>query len=132
MQLQGRQKPSRRSYSGVPVLRSVVVSLEAQYVDHLACDRLHTYSRLIPGFLPTLITTTAILGHTPQEPPHNMAEPGIGIPVSTVKQYKPYFIPQEIQELCEKTRGKMSVSQEEKTRQHACTFIGAIGAKIGL
>lgn len=61
-----------------------------------------------------------------------MAEHGIGIPVSTVKLHKPYFTPQQVQDLCEKTRGKMSVSQEEKVRQHACKFIEAVGAKIGL
>lgn len=60
-----------------------------------------------------------------------MAEHGIGIPVSTVKLHKPYFTPQQVQDFCEKTRGKLSISQEEKTRQHACTFIEAVGAKIG-
>ncbi|KAF9777636.1 cyclin-like protein [Thelephora terrestris] len=60
-----------------------------------------------------------------------MAESRIGIPVSTVKLHKPYFTPQQVQDLCEKTRGKLSISQEEKTRQHACTFIEAVGAKIG-
>ena len=61
-----------------------------------------------------------------------MTEPGIGIPISTVKLHKPYFTPQQIQDLSEKTRGKLSLSQEEKARQHACTFIEAVGAKIGL
>ena len=124
--------------AGVVVSGSVVSCwmLDSWRVDHLFViiftPHLVSNSRPTPGFLPVLTTTIVLLGHTPQVLLHNMAEPGIGIPVSTVKEYKPYFIPQEIQELCEKTRGKMSVSQEEKTRQHACTFIGAIGAKIGL
>jgi len=48
------------------------------------------------------------------------------------KYYKPYFTPSEIEYLSEKQRGKQSATQEEKTRQSACTFIEAMGARIGL
>ncbi|CAL1712899.1 unnamed protein product [Somion occarium] len=43
----------------------------------------------------------------------------------------PYFTPLEIEQLSEKQRGKLSLSQEEKARQQACAFIEAVGAKIG-
>ena len=70
--------------------------------------------------------------HIPLVIARKMVESGTGIPISTVKLHKPYFTPQQVQDLCEKTRGKLSISQEEKARQHACTFIEAVGAKIGL
>jgi len=106
-------------------------------VDHLSPVRVIVTSRSRP---PSQIctsrlgptTTTTLLRHIPQVLAQNMAESGIGIPISTVKLHKPYFTPQQVQDLCEKTRGKLSVSQEEKVRQQACTFIEAVGAKIGL
>ena len=96
-------------------------SAGGSFVDRTRCTRISRLEVSIAfGFW--LLTNT----------PHQMAEPGTGIPVSTVKLHKPYFTPQQVHELCEKTRGKLSISQEEKARQHACTFIEAVGARIGL
>lgn len=47
------------------------------------------------------------------------------------RYYHPYFSPVEIEALSTKQRGKLSTSQEEKQRQQACTFIEAVGARIG-
>jgi hypothetical protein len=54
------------------------------------------------------------------------------IPTSSSKYHHPYFTPAEVEYLSEKQRGKLSVTQEEKTRQQACGFLEAVGAKIGL
>lgn len=54
------------------------------------------------------------------------------IPASHVKYHLPYFTPAEVEQLSDKQRGKLSVTQEEKARQQACGFIEAVGAKIGL
>ena len=94
----------------------------------VVCDLRLSSSRL--GFTSHAWVDTATTALTGTRTP--MTEPGIGIPISTVKLHKPHFTPQLVQDLCEKTRGKFSVSQEEKVRQHACTFIEAVGAKIGL
>ena len=94
----------------------------------VVCDLRLSSSRL--GFTSHAWVDTATTALTGTRTP--MAESGIGIPISTVKPHKPYFTPQQVQDLCEKTRGKFSVSQEAKVRQHACTFIEAVGAKIGL
>ncbi|EPQ54470.1 cyclin-like protein [Gloeophyllum trabeum ATCC 11539] len=52
-------------------------------------------------------------------------------PASQSKHHHPYFTPSEVDRLSEKQRGKLSVTQEERSRQQACSFIEAIGAKIG-
>ena len=54
------------------------------------------------------------------------------MPASSSKYYHPYFTPAEIEYLSEKQRGKQSVTQEEKVRQSACTFLETIGARVGL
>jgi CTD kinase subunit beta len=46
--------------------------------------------------------------------------------------HHPYFTAQEIVSLSDKQRGKLSVTQEDKVRQQACTFAEAVGARIGL
>ncbi|KAF7985578.1 hypothetical protein HWV62_3859 [Athelia sp. TMB] len=53
------------------------------------------------------------------------------LPASSSKYHHPYFTPAEVDYLSEKQRGKLSVTQEERTRQQACGFLEAIGAKIG-
>lgn len=54
------------------------------------------------------------------------------IPASHIKYHFPYFTPAEVEQLSEKQRGKLSVTQEERARQQACGFVEAVGAKIGL
>ncbi|KZT11898.1 cyclin-like protein [Laetiporus sulphureus 93-53] len=51
--------------------------------------------------------------------------------VSHIKYHLPYFTPAEVDQLADKQRGRLSVTQEEKIRQQACGFIEAVGAKIG-
>jgi hypothetical protein len=63
---------------------------------------------------------------------HNRAQSPSQIPASSSKYHHPYFTPAEVEYLSEKQRGKLSVTQEEKTRQQACGFLEAVGAKIGL
>jgi len=53
------------------------------------------------------------------------------LPASNVKYHLPYFTPAEVEQLSERQRGKLSISQEEKARQQACSFIESVGAKIG-
>ncbi|OCH84912.1 cyclin-like protein [Obba rivulosa] len=53
------------------------------------------------------------------------------LPASHVKYHLPYFTPTEVEQLSDKQRGKLSVTQEERARQQACGFIEAVGAKIG-
>ncbi|OAX39803.1 cyclin-like protein [Rhizopogon vinicolor AM-OR11-026] len=53
------------------------------------------------------------------------------LPTSFSKYHHPYFTSAEIQHLSEKQRGKLSATQEEKSRQQACAFIEAVGSKIG-
>ncbi len=48
------------------------------------------------------------------------------------KYYYPYFSHQDIEFLSEKQRGKQTVTQEEKIRQSACTFIESVGSRVGL
>ncbi|EAU86072.2 hypothetical protein CC1G_07151 [Coprinopsis cinerea okayama7 len=52
-------------------------------------------------------------------------------PASTSRYHHPYFTPAELEHLSEKQRGKLSVTQEEKTRQNACSFIDAMSTRIG-
>ena len=66
----------------------------------------------------------------PQALVRKMTEPGTGIPIPTAKPHEQYFIPQQVQDLCKTTRGKLSISQE-KVRQRACTFVEVVGGKIG-
>lgn len=54
------------------------------------------------------------------------------LPASSSKYHHPYFTPAEVDYLSEKQRGKLSFTHEEKTRQQACGFLEAVGAKIGL
>jgi CTD kinase subunit beta len=51
---------------------------------------------------------------------------------SRTQHYRPYFSEEEVQQLSEKQRGKLSQTQEERARQQACAFIDAIGARLGL
>ncbi|KAI0822015.1 cyclin-like protein [Trametes gibbosa] len=53
------------------------------------------------------------------------------IPANHLKFHHPYFTPQEIERLSDKQRGKLSITQEEKARQQACSFIDAVGLGIG-
>ena len=55
-----------------------------------------------------------------------------GIGNNFVKYHLPYFTPVEVEQLSEKQRGKLSVTQEERARQLACGFIENVGAKLGL
>jgi len=48
------------------------------------------------------------------------------------KYYHPYFTPAEIEYLSEKQRGKQTVTQEDKIRQSACTFLETMGVRVGL
>jgi CTD kinase subunit beta len=52
--------------------------------------------------------------------------------LSHVKRFKPYFPPEQVEQLSAKQRGKLSVSREEKSRQQACGFIDAVGVRCGL
>lgn len=54
------------------------------------------------------------------------------LPTPNIKYHFPYFTPAEVEQLSDKQRGKLSISQEEKLRQQSCGFIEAVGAKIGL
>lgn len=54
------------------------------------------------------------------------------IPASHLKYHLPYFTPTEIEQLSERQRGKLSLSQEERARQQACGYIEAVSTKIGL
>lgn len=51
---------------------------------------------------------------------------------STSRFHHPYFTPAEVEFLAEKQRGKLSHTQEEKTRQSACSLLEAMGTRIGL
>lgn len=53
-------------------------------------------------------------------------------PTFHTKHHHPYFTPLQVDILSTKQRGKLSTSQEEKQRQQACSFIEAIGGRIGL
>ncbi|PAV16818.1 cyclin [Pyrrhoderma noxium] len=57
--------------------------------------------------------------------PHSPSQ----IPASRVKYHHPYFSPAEVEHLSEKQRGKLS--NQEKLKQQACSFIEAVGTKIG-
>ncbi|OBZ71402.1 CTD kinase subunit beta [Grifola frondosa] len=61
----------------------------------------------------------------------NLRDSPSQIPASHLKYHLPYFTPAEVEQLSDKQRGKLSVTQEEKARQQACGFIEAVGAKIG-
>ncbi|KAL1410333.1 RNA polymerase II C-terminal domain kinase beta subunit [Vanrija albida] len=50
---------------------------------------------------------------------------------STIKRYRPYFHPAEVERLSAKQRGKLSVSREERARQQACALIDAVGMRCG-
>ncbi|PCH40239.1 cyclin-like protein [Wolfiporia cocos MD-104 SS10] len=50
---------------------------------------------------------------------------------SHIKFHLPYFTTTETEQLSDKQRGKLSVTQEEKARQQACGFVEAVGARIG-
>ncbi|KAH8104709.1 cyclin-like protein [Cristinia sonorae] len=54
-----------------------------------------------------------------------------GVSTNQVKYHLPYFTPAEVEQLSEKQRGKLSVTQEERARQLACGFIENVGAKLG-
>ncbi|KAI0755147.1 cyclin-like protein [Daedaleopsis nitida] len=62
---------------------------------------------------------------------YKYGDPPSLIPASNFKYHLPYFTADEVQQLSEKQRGKLSVTQEEKARQQACGFIEAIGSDIG-
>ncbi|EJD43880.1 cyclin-like protein [Auricularia subglabra TFB-10046 SS5] len=47
------------------------------------------------------------------------------------KRYQAYYTPAQVESLAATTRGKLTVAQEEKLRQQACTFIDAVGARMG-
>lgn len=63
---------------------------------------------------------------------YKYGDPPSLIPASNFKYHLPYFTADEVQQLSEKQRGKLSATQEEKARQQACGFIEAIGSDIGL
>ncbi|KIY50672.1 cyclin-like protein [Fistulina hepatica ATCC 64428] len=52
-------------------------------------------------------------------------------PISSSKYFHPYFTPAEVESLSAKQRGKLSVSQEERIRQTACSFLETLGSRIG-
>lgn len=51
---------------------------------------------------------------------------------SHIKHHRPYFTPAQVERLSAKQRGKLSLSREERARQHACGFIDAVGVRSGL
>ena len=53
-------------------------------------------------------------------------------PTFHTKHHHPYFTASQVEILSTKQRGKLSTAQEEKQRQQACSFIEAIGGRIGL
>ncbi|KAL1667449.1 cyclin-like protein [Schizophyllum commune] len=52
-------------------------------------------------------------------------------PLSSSKYHLPYFSPSEVTILSAKQRGKFSIHQEERQRQNACSFLEAMGGRIG-
>ncbi|TRM64209.1 cyclin-like protein [Schizophyllum amplum] len=52
-------------------------------------------------------------------------------PLSSSKYHLPYLSPSEVLFLSEKQRGKFSIQQEERQRQNACSFLEAMGGRIG-
>ncbi|KXN93288.1 CTD kinase subunit beta [Leucoagaricus sp. SymC.cos] len=62
---------------------------------------------------------------------HSRAQSPASLPASTLKVYHPYFVPTDTEHLASRTRGKLSHSQEEKSRQNACGFLEIMGARIG-
>jgi CTD kinase subunit beta len=53
-------------------------------------------------------------------------------PTLSTRNHRPYYSPEEVDILSEKQRGKLSLNQEEKARQRACSLIEAVGTRIGL
>ncbi|KAF8073747.1 cyclin-like protein [Lyophyllum atratum] len=62
---------------------------------------------------------------------HSRGQSPTQLPASSSKYHHPYFTPAEVKYLSEKQRGKLTETQEEKTRQSACGFLEALGARIG-
>ncbi|KAL1727158.1 cyclin-like protein [Schizophyllum commune] len=58
-------------------------------------------------------------------------EPTPRPPLSSSKYHLPYFSPSEVAILSAKQRGKFSQHQEERQRQNACSFLEAMGGRIG-
>ncbi|KAH7098862.1 cyclin-like protein [Auriculariales sp. MPI-PUGE-AT-0066] len=48
-----------------------------------------------------------------------------------VRNYHAYYTPAQITKRSESTRGKLTESQEERMRQQACTFVDAVGCRMG-
>lgn len=57
---------------------------------------------------------------------------GAVVPNSKTRNYRPYFTVEDVNSLGQKQRGGMSEDSQEKTRQLACSFIEAIGLRMGL
>ena len=75
--------------------------------------------------------------HSPEpsgtmDAPFGPTDSPFGVATNHVKHHLPYFTPSEVEVLSEKQRGKLSVTQEERSRQLACGFIENVGAKLGL
>ncbi|KAG5650475.1 hypothetical protein H0H81_012127 [Sphagnurus paluster] len=62
---------------------------------------------------------------------HSRGQSPTHLPASLIKHHHPYFTPAEVKYLSEKQRGKLTETQEEKTRQSACGFLEALGARVG-
>ena len=54
------------------------------------------------------------------------------VPNSKTRRYRPYFTVEDVVNLSQKQRGAMSEDSQEKTRQLACSFMEAIGLRMGL
>jgi CTD kinase subunit beta len=53
-------------------------------------------------------------------------------PKFITRHHRPYFSLPEAETLSEKQRGKLSLNQDEKERQRACSLIEAVGTRMGL
>jgi hypothetical protein len=67
-----------------------------------------------------------------ESPPKSSINPVTIVPNSKTRRYRPYFTVEDLVVLSQKQRGAMSEDSQEKTRQLACSFMEAIGLRMGL
>jgi hypothetical protein len=53
-------------------------------------------------------------------------------PNLSTRHHRPYYTPEELDILSEKQRGRLSINQDEKERQRACSLMDAVGTRMGL
>lgn len=92
--------------------------------------QVETRSLAVAAVAPAPRNPASELRSTTMDPNYSQEVPQFS--VSHIKYHLPYFTPAEVDQLADKQRGRLSVTQEEKIRQQACGFIEAVGAKIGL